>query len=544
MTQRNKRVLSTRKNSLGHSAKKIRTSLHVPPSLNNVPKVIVSDLLSEVYATAKQNKLDLISLGNSVKELNDNINTIKPLLLLRNPTRDSNAESLLKAERMLDFIANEVTKRILSSYNVLAYNLPDRTPLDKIKVTCLQACGMPSADCHLIRLRKKSGKYTCPVLFKFSSPNDARKFQSSNKLISSSTPFGNVKLTHDLTPCQRRSRASVSNVANTYVTAECPTKDSLALDLSIPNVTDTREKQIPLNNKALPSKLNSEANMAIDLDASLELCSLDTSSSAANTTTQKAKLENVAFSITSPSSTHSSVHTKRSNITLPSRIPSLKPVTDRLLSSKPNNTNLSDSNPTINPGKLNKSSYHHKYNVNERRGNPPIHPTSSKSSSVRQNRRYMSGHPKNKLKPYGQACTYPDTTLLSIANVDKSLIQRPLQQGTSGLGFFPKSGLLTHHIPDNHRIQSTQDNRWTNIYENNLNTQNINHNCDARNFTPAYYPQEIPTSPSSNLNFLSQHEISASILTQIAHILSSHLSPEGRAMHFSHGIMNTSTPPG
>nr|CAH8823984.1 unnamed protein product [Trichobilharzia regenti] len=156
----------------------------------------------------------------------------------------------------------------------------------------------------------------------------------------------------------------------------------------------------------------------------------------------------------------------------------------------------------------------------------------------------MSGHPKNKSKPDGQAYTYPDTTFQSRATIDKSLIQGPLQQGTSALGMFPKGGLLTHHIPENHRIQTTQDRQWTNIYENNLNTQNISHNCDTRNSTPAYYPQGIPTSPPSNLNFLSQHEISASILTQIAHILSSHLSPDGRAMHWRHGIMNTSHPPG
>ncbi|VDQ15191.1 unnamed protein product [Trichobilharzia regenti] len=107
------------------------------------------------------------------------------------------------------------------------------------------------------------------------------KFQSSNKLISSSTTHGNLKLVHDLTPCQRRSRASVSSVAKTYVTAECP----LALHLSKFNATDTHENEIPLNNKALPSKLNSEAPMVIDLDESLELSSLDTSTSAAITTT-------------------------------------------------------------------------------------------------------------------------------------------------------------------------------------------------------------------------------------------------------------------
>ncbi|VDQ16604.1 unnamed protein product, partial [Trichobilharzia regenti] len=57
-----------------------------------------------------------------------------------------------------------------------------------------------------------------PVLFKFSSPIDARKSKSSNKLISSFTPYGNVRLAHDLTPCQRSGRASASTVANAYLT--------------------------------------------------------------------------------------------------------------------------------------------------------------------------------------------------------------------------------------------------------------------------------------------------------------------------------------
>ncbi|CAH8680124.1 unnamed protein product [Schistosoma rodhaini] len=47
---------------------------------------------------------------------------------------------------------------------------------------------------------------TCPLLFKFGCCNDAKQFIDLSKNISSLVPYKSIKVTPDLTPCQRRIR--------------------------------------------------------------------------------------------------------------------------------------------------------------------------------------------------------------------------------------------------------------------------------------------------------------------------------------------------
>ncbi|VDO78009.1 unnamed protein product, partial [Schistosoma mattheei] len=73
------------------------------------------------------------SLASSLSEHDDlkqEIKTLSPLkLLLSKDVVPVELDDIMKAESVIDFIANEVTKRIISRNNVIIYNIPDRIPI-------------------------------------------------------------------------------------------------------------------------------------------------------------------------------------------------------------------------------------------------------------------------------------------------------------------------------------------------------------------------------------------------------------------------------
>lgn len=101
-------------------------------------------------------------------------------------------------------MAEEVTKRVISSFN--AYSLSDLTHSSKPRDKCLRACGMLSTNWKIIRLSKKIDSSTCPILFKLSRCNDAKKFTDLSKNISPPIPYKSIKVAPDFTPCRRRTR--------------------------------------------------------------------------------------------------------------------------------------------------------------------------------------------------------------------------------------------------------------------------------------------------------------------------------------------------
>nr|CAJ00237.1 TPA: hypothetical protein [Schistosoma mansoni] len=173
---------------------------------SNIPKTKESNSVSHVYENADRYSTDIRQLQNSLAEIYSRLNQLAPLTHIWGINTDKNLEQLTKAECILDFVAEEVTKRMMSSHNAVVYNLPDRIHPNKLRDICLKACDMLKVNCQVIRLRKKSDRLTCPLLFKFGCCNDAKQFIDLSKNISSLVPYKSIKVTPDLTPCQRRIR--------------------------------------------------------------------------------------------------------------------------------------------------------------------------------------------------------------------------------------------------------------------------------------------------------------------------------------------------
>ncbi|CAH8438161.1 unnamed protein product [Schistosoma turkestanicum] len=221
--------------------KKLHHNLVKPKSGNSQTKELNAP--PETVNSSNNHGSEIQQFENSLAQINDKLNLLAPLMHLWAPNNDRNLEELAKAEHILDFVAEEVTKRIMSSCNAIAYNLPDRTSLNSLKDNCLKACDMANVSCHVTRLRKKSDKSTCPLLFKFGCCNDAKKFIRLSKNISSSTLYKEVKVTPDLTPCQRRVKTREATRSHNGETAN-------SLQKTTPNVM----------------KVNKQINHDVDLD--------------------------------------------------------------------------------------------------------------------------------------------------------------------------------------------------------------------------------------------------------------------------------------
>ncbi|VDO57878.1 unnamed protein product [Schistosoma margrebowiei] len=95
---------------------------NIMSELNNVFKQL----------TARRSKFE--SLASSLSkhdDLKQEVETLSPLkLLLSKDIVPAELDDIIKAESVIDFIANEVTKRIISRNNMLVYNIPDRIPIE------------------------------------------------------------------------------------------------------------------------------------------------------------------------------------------------------------------------------------------------------------------------------------------------------------------------------------------------------------------------------------------------------------------------------
>ncbi|VDO52706.1 unnamed protein product [Schistosoma margrebowiei] len=190
----------------------------LPRPKSKISKTKESNGPPHTHQNTDRHSNDIRQLQNSLSKINSKLEQLAPLTHIWDLDTDRNLEQLTKAECILEFVAEEVTKRVMSSFNAVVYNLPDRTHPSKLKDICLRACGMPNVNCKVIRLRKKSDKSTCPLLFMFGCCNNAKQFIDLSKNISSLIPYKNIKVTPDLTPCQRRVRRREAIELNGSVT--------------------------------------------------------------------------------------------------------------------------------------------------------------------------------------------------------------------------------------------------------------------------------------------------------------------------------------
>ncbi|CAH8462752.1 unnamed protein product, partial [Dicrocoelium dendriticum] len=91
----------------------------------------------------------------------------------------------------------------------LSFNVPERLSLDKLKLTILKARNMSNVDCKCQRLKKKTPKHCCAIIFKFLSQEVAQLFLHCGPFLGLCTQFNGNLSKPDRTPLQRSEFATV-----------------------------------------------------------------------------------------------------------------------------------------------------------------------------------------------------------------------------------------------------------------------------------------------------------------------------------------------
>ncbi|VDP24384.1 unnamed protein product [Schistosoma margrebowiei] len=171
--------------------------------------------LNTVFKQLTDMRFKVESLASSLSKhdgLKQKMKTLSPLkLLLSKDIVPTELDDIIKAESVIDFIANEVTKRIISRSNVVVYNIPDRIPIKTVRNSILKAFNLQDSPCQCIRLNKKHQKYSFPVLFRFDSHILAERLKESERLICALTKFRNACIVSDKTTNQRLTQKRTFN---------------------------------------------------------------------------------------------------------------------------------------------------------------------------------------------------------------------------------------------------------------------------------------------------------------------------------------------
>ncbi|VDP78456.1 unnamed protein product [Schistosoma curassoni] len=171
--------------------------------------------LNTVFEQLTDMRSKVESLASSLSKHDDLKQEIKTLsllkLLLSKDIVPAELDDIIKAECVIDFIANEVTKRIISRNNVIVCNIPDRIPIKTVRNSILKASNLQDSSCQCIRLNKKHQKYSCPVLFRFDSHILTKRLKESERLICALTKFRNARIVSDKITNQRLTQKRTLN---------------------------------------------------------------------------------------------------------------------------------------------------------------------------------------------------------------------------------------------------------------------------------------------------------------------------------------------
>ncbi|VDP81228.1 unnamed protein product [Schistosoma curassoni] len=167
----------------------------------------IKSKLNTIFKQLNDLRSQVESLASSLSkhdDLKQEIKTLSPLkLLLSKDIVPAELDDIIKAEPVIDFIANEVTKRIVSRNNVIVHNIPDRILIKTVRNSVLKASNLQDNQCRCNRLNKKHQKYSCPVLSRFDAHILAEQLKESERLICALTKFRNARIVSDKTTNQR-----------------------------------------------------------------------------------------------------------------------------------------------------------------------------------------------------------------------------------------------------------------------------------------------------------------------------------------------------
>ncbi|CAH8493109.1 unnamed protein product [Dicrocoelium dendriticum] len=212
----------------------------------------------ETIAALELQLKDLKERFESLYQVLEQFNSIKYLF---NTPDTPKIEHLRSVGNLIQHVAFEVHDRIKRSKNVIAFNLPEKLSLESISSAVANDCHIERRQFSCVRLRKKSPKQVCPVLFKFSNDTLAEKFICSRSALSLRKDYVSMVLKPDLTVLQRECKKAYfrQTVCDQYVPPPTETQE-------LPHLVDLDDTLI-INESALRLKSNSNCHKNIASDS-------------------------------------------------------------------------------------------------------------------------------------------------------------------------------------------------------------------------------------------------------------------------------------
>ncbi|VDP26145.1 unnamed protein product [Schistosoma curassoni] len=147
----------------------------------------IKNELNTILKQLNDMRLEVESLASSLSKhdhLKQEIKTLPTLkLFLSKDIVFPELGDIIKAESVIDFIASEVTKPIISHNNVIVYNIPDKIPIKTVRNSILKAFNL----------------------------QDTEQFKESERLICALTKFRNGLIVPDKTTNQRLTQKRTLN---------------------------------------------------------------------------------------------------------------------------------------------------------------------------------------------------------------------------------------------------------------------------------------------------------------------------------------------
>ena len=148
-------------------------------------------------------KAEVSELRTKLDNLEKLINPLLPLIPLLSPAVALTPADLLKAAHLVDSLSSEISKRLKCERQILIHNVPDKFPSEKAKQAVLSTCGLNTAKCRTVRLKKSSPAQCCPLMLEFESPFEAQTIYSHRELLKSHPKLVNAKVCRAQTHLQR-----------------------------------------------------------------------------------------------------------------------------------------------------------------------------------------------------------------------------------------------------------------------------------------------------------------------------------------------------
>lgn len=190
---------------LSNSQTEALANINVPAvTLKAVPpKATPQDPLTEALLKVHKLEDEMKSLKTEMLQTTQLLAQVTPLVQLTKLHQPGEVDDLNAAGELLTALANEVIDRVTRARQVVIFNVPDHTPLDKVARTLLGICEVNPESCSCIRLRKTNKTRSCPIVIKFGSQEMARRFLDSSYLIRQQANMGPILIKPDKTPLQR-----------------------------------------------------------------------------------------------------------------------------------------------------------------------------------------------------------------------------------------------------------------------------------------------------------------------------------------------------